>query len=279
MFREKEREFLFEDERLVRDALQCKILSEIFSADLQKHLILKGGFAMRALFGSERMTKDIDFEADHSLSLWHLKQAIRHSLERALKLGIITDPKVTEPKQTETTLRWKVNGFTHDGTPIHVTVEVSRRNNIDPLHLDTRTFNVPDEYGIPAFKVESYDDQAMAGSKVYALVSENRVAPRDLFDLDILIRSGVEPPVDFLLRKGVDRVESALNDLWTKIEMMDWELFSSEVIPFLPEEVSLSITPDDFEEMRIRVGERVEKWLIEAKNEGTQRRSGSQPGP
>lgn len=278
MLKEKEHEFLFEDERLVRDALQCKILSEIFSADLKKQLVLKGGFAMRALFGSERMTKDIDFEADNSLSLWHLKQSIRHSLERALKMGIVTDAKVTEPKQTETTLRWKVNGFTHDGTPIHVTVEVSRRNNIDPEHLDSRTFDVPDEYGIPAFKIESYDDQAMAGSKVYALVSENRVAPRDLFDLDILIRSGVEPPVDFLLRKGVEKVESALNDLWSKIEMMDWDLFSSEVVPFLPEQLSISITQDDFEEMRIRVGERVEKWLLRAKDEGTQRKRSTQPG-
>lgn len=252
------------NDQVVRDALQCQILSKVFSHKLNKKIALKGGFAMRTNHGSQRLTKDIDFEADLSLHTWTIRKLIKESITEALDEGLILNPVVTEPKQTETTLRWKINGKTHDGDPMHVTIEVSRRHHIDPGHLCEKEFNPPSRYGMDTFKVESFDDQAMAGTKVIALISENRVAPRDLFDLDILIRAGVEPPIDILSRMDINQLQNSINELWRKIEIMDWELFSSEVLPFLPYGIK-SIDKDLFEEMRIRVGETTEQWLKKTK--------------
>lgn len=100
-----------DDVAFSRELLQAKLLLELMSQAAHKDLVLKGGLAMRALVGSTRYTMDIDLDAAPEISLARIQGIVRRSIDRVLKQqGLLEDPRVTEPKQTETTLRWKVNG-------------------------------------------------------------------------------------------------------------------------------------------------------------------------
>lgn len=251
---------------LEREGLQARLIYEIFSGCVRREFVLKGGLALRALHGSERLTKDIDLDSPHEMPLDHAKARMRAAIKRALAGGCLIDAQVSEPKQTDTVMRWKINGTTRRGSRIHLTVEVSRR----PMPLADRA--IEREYPNPRAgggacapaepaKALVYDSEAIAAMKVFAMASETRVAPRDLYDLDILIQAGVEPPAELLARYGEKEVVAALGRAWGKIDLMDWPMFRSEVLPTLPGEVAEKFGEAEFERMRLRVGEKVQGWL------------------
>lgn len=249
---------------VVREALQSRLLVELMGNAMHKELVLKGGMAMRAVHGSVRYTKDIDLDADLKFSKGRVQGIVKRSIERAVSSGLIANAKVTEPKQTETTLRWKIVG-TQPGSdaPLNLTVEVSRRATIANGHIIEVSLPAAYGGGAPGVKVQVFDSQAIAVTKVLALTDPNRMAPRDLYDLHVLIEAKVDDPTHLLLslpEAGV-RLPQAMAELWPKIEAMTYEQFKSDVIPYLPDNVAKAIDEDAFEDMRLQVGTSVEKWL------------------
>lgn len=268
-------------EELEREGLQARLIYEIFSGCVRRDFVLKGGLAMRALHGSERATKDIDLDSPHDLPMGAAQERMRAAIKRALSCGCLIEAKVTEPKQTDTVLRWKINGMTKRGSNVHLTVEVSRRPMPLEDHAVERDYPNPSRAGAacePADLARAvvYDSQAIAAMKVFAMASETRVAPRDLYDLHVLIEAGVEPPSELLARYGEKAVGEALERAWSKIDLMDWAMFRSEVLPTLPPSVADRLGEDEFERMRLRVGEKAEEWLTQAKEIA---RSGKGPCP
>jgi predicted nucleotidyltransferase component of viral defense system len=249
---------------VVREALQSRLLVELMGNAMHKELVLKGGMAMRAVHGSVRYTKDIDLDADLKYSKGRVQGIVKRSIERAVSSGLIANAKVTEPKQTETTLRWKIVG-TQPGSdaPLNLTVEVSRRATITNGHIIEVPLPAVYGGGAPGVKVQVLDSQAIAVTKVLALTDPKRMAPRDLYDLHVLIEAKVDDPIHLLLslpEAGV-RLPQAMAELWPKIEAMTYEQFKSDVIPYLPDNVAKAIDEDAFEDMRLQVGTSVEKWL------------------
>lgn len=249
---------------VVREALQSRLLVELMGNAMHKELVLKGGMAMRAVHGSVRYTKDIDLDADLKYSKGRVQGIVKRSIERAVSSGLIANAKVTEPKQTETTLRWKIVG-TQPGSdaPLNLTVEVSRRATIANGHIIEVPLPAVYGGGAPGVKVQVLDSQAIAVTKVLALTDPKRMAPRDLYDLHVLIEAKVDDPTHLLLslpEAGV-RLPQAMAELWPKIEAMTYEQFKSDVIPYLPDNVAKAIDEDAFEDMRLQVGTSVEKWL------------------
>ena len=126
-----------DDVAFSRELLQAKLLVELMSQAVHHELVLKGGLAMRAVLGSTRYTKDIDLDAVTEASAGRIQGIVARSIERVLgQPGLLDEAKVSTPKQTETTMRWKVNGKA-PGTdrPITLTVEVSRRAWAAPAGL------------------------------------------------------------------------------------------------------------------------------------------------
>lgn len=249
---------------VVREALQSRLLVELMGNAMHKELVLKGGMAMRAVHGSVRYTKDIDLDADLRHSKERVHGIVRRSIDRAVSSGLIENATVTEPKQTETTMRWKILG-TQPGSqvPMNLTVEVSRRATF----LQGRVMEValPAEYGGGAVgvKVQVLDSQAIAVTKVLALTDPHRMAPRDLYDLHVLIEANVEEPAYLLasLPNAAERLPQAMAELWPKIESMTFSQFQNDVSPYLPAGISAAINEESFDDMRLQVGENVEKWL------------------
>lgn len=162
---------------VVREALQSRLLVELMGNAMHKELVLKGGMAMRAVHGSMRYTKDIDLDADLKHSKERVQGIVKRSIARAVTSGLIENVKVSEPKQTDTTLRWKIAG-TQPGSlaPLNLTIEVSRRVTIINGHIIEVL--LPDTFGGGAsgVKIQVLDSQAIAVTKVLALTDSNRMA-------------------------------------------------------------------------------------------------------
>ncbi len=249
---------------LVREALQTRLLVELMSNAMHKELVLKGGMAMRAVHGSVRYTKDIDLDADERASKERIQGVVRRSIERAVSSGLIANALVTAPKQTDTTLRWKITGTQPNSTaPMNLTVEVSRR----PKLIEGHVVEVPLDKSFNQtgrdVRVQVLDSQHIAVTKVLALTDPMRMAPRDLFDLNVLLEAGVEDPGPLLAQMpdAKQRLPLIMAELWPKIEAMSYEQFRTEVVPYLPTEVGQAIDSEAFDAMRVDVGVAVEQWL------------------
>lgn len=254
------------DSQLVREALQARLLVELMGNAMHKELVLKGGLAMRAVHGSKRHTKDIDLDADDAHPRARIHGIVVRSIQDALGAGLIDDAKVTEPKQTDTTMRWKIGGTVPGSdTPINLTVEVSRRPMLHPDHVIAVPLTDDFAPGAGGATVRVLDSQAIAVTKVIAMTEPRRVAPRDMYDLFVLIQADVTPPIALLASLPKERLEEALLELWPKIESFDYRLFREEVLAVMPKDLADAFTEEHFETMRLTVGERVQSWLQDAR--------------
>jgi hypothetical protein len=238
----------------VREALQTRLRVELMSNAMHKELVLKGGMAMRAVHGSVRYTKDIDLDADERASKERIQGVVRRSIERAVSSGLIANATVTTPKQTDTTLRWKITGTQpNSSAPMHLTVEVSRRPKLIEGHVVEVALDKAFNRTGRDVKVQVLDSQHIAVTKV-------------LFDLNVLLEAGVKDPGPLLaqLSDAQLRLPLLMAELWPKIEAMSYEQFRNDVVPYLPTTVGLAIDSEAFDTMRVDVGVAVERWLQSA---------------
>lgn len=246
---------------LEREIIQTRLLAGIFSRSVKNQVVLKGGMAMRALFGSQRYTKDIDLAQNPSQSLAGLQKLMKAAIAESVN-GFLDDVVVTTPKQTDTVARWKIHGKTRNRTEIALTVEVSRRGIPEGATVHETMHSVPDAR-TDTVMVDVYSKEAMLGSKIFALASDNRVAPRDLYDLDLLIRMEVRP--EPALFAEIDDLDAFLLHLWNKIDLINWPQFEQEVLPYMPDAARSRIDRDAFEAMQVRVGSALDTWIGEEK--------------
>lgn len=257
--RERARRLNIGVEHVVRDVLQARLIGAVFSASAGE-LVLKGGLAMRTSHRSQRYTKDVDLQTGPQVPQARVTGIIRKALKQAAETGFLKQVSITEPKQTDTVQRWKVAGVV-GSSHINMTVEVSRRGLPPPEDLVTT--QVVDLAG-QARPVYSYSASAIAASKVVALVAPNRVAARDLYDLDLLITMEVNPPIALLARMGKDGIQEAISNLWDKLDLLTWDHAVETLREFLPRQEAARLTESSWEERRLRTGETVERWLREA---------------
>lgn len=240
-----------------RDAVQARIVGQLFAQRVQG-IVLKGGMAFRVSHPRwARATKDIDLDSDPGVPLPTLQKTVRTAIERATQDGLLENVVITEPKQTETTARWKVAGrFPRTGQMLHLTVEVSRR---DPVH-DNQVRQVYQAAGEDDL-VTVYTDSSLAFKKVQALLSGTREAPRDISDLFLLIQAKVDPPVAEIREWLASAPGPVWDELWAKLDRMDFDIFKAQVLPSLPPTPDGQLMYQDWDEIRLQVGSHVEEWL------------------
>ncbi len=183
-----------------REVLRYQILPAIFAKAIRGEILLKGGFALRMVAGSPRRTKDVNLRQDpRRMPLRRLQKLMHSAIAEAMRSEILSSWTVTEPKQTETVAHWKISGKTPAGSQIYLTVEVSRRGLSDPRFWA----DVPRPDASAAQPLVIYGKDALPAAKTRALLSEERVAARDLSDLGILIRMEVVPFEEMRVHVGL----------------------------------------------------------------------------
>lgn len=254
------------DPNVIRDLVQTRILGAIFSKAVKNEIALKGGFAMRVLTGSARYTKDIDLAASPSLPPSVIQGFIRKALTDIKNSGLIQNLVVTEPKQTDTTQKWKIGGNvgSHE---VHFTIELSRRNEISSDFLETVAYKGTSlgKHDIPLTCINL---TKMVEAKFDCLKNPTREAPRDIYDLFLLINMNVKPTLEAIQAYG----EHVLNDMkdyvWAKLDKMDYAVAQEKLLTFMPPEAAKLVTEEMWEGMRLKVGEKLQEWIAEAQSSG-----------
>jgi predicted nucleotidyltransferase component of viral defense system len=250
-----------------RDAFQLRLLTFLYRGSTNSSLVLKGGVAMRVLSGSARFTKDLDFDHDPHRSLASLQNTVRTAIDRAIHGSGLVGATISESKQTDTVARWKISGRTSTGEDLHLAVEVSRRQTPDPNHVLKIPVQIADRT-LPRVYVSVYDEQALADNKLAALVDNRRTAPRDIYDLELLLARGVAPSAAAIENLGGQATLMKL--VADKLDLMGWTLFRDEVLPTLPVEIQSHVDEDEYLAMKLRLLETLKQGLAEkASNAGS----------
>jgi predicted nucleotidyltransferase component of viral defense system len=249
----------------VKDLFQARFLSRLFAQNVghaTERMVLKGGMAMRVAHQSCRHTKDIDLDADSELSLGAVQSSVRRAIKDATGGGWLDHVQISEPKQTATTARWKIQGTVPKSQVVlHLTVEVSFRHHLEAHEV--RQVALPSATpGLPESRLPVYTDEMLLLNKVEALLSPMRDAPRDVVDLYLLFQGEVElAPRTLAARLGTSRSPVELiRQMWTKLEGMDEARFQAEVAPNW-DNIETLPSAIDWTNMRLLVAERLEALL------------------
>lgn len=180
---------------------------------LEKNLYaLKGGCNLRFFLKSIRYSEDIDLDIQ-TVAKETLQNKVRKilsstSLTNTLRAKGIEVSDISEPKQTETVQRWKLSLVNlGSSVPIRTKIEFSRRGldsgikfeAIDPVLIQT--------YAMSPILANHYSNEAAYKQKVEALIQRTEIQARDVFDLDLLIRTGMK--TGSLSKILVERLEEA----------------------------------------------------------------------
>jgi predicted nucleotidyltransferase component of viral defense system len=234
----------------IRDAFQLRLLTFLYRGSTSSSLVLKGGAAMRVLTESARFTQDLDFDHDPHRSLASLQNTVRAAIDRAIQGSGLVGTSISESKQTDTVARWKISGRTSTGENLHLTVEVSRRRAPDPSHVLKIPVQIADRT-LPRVYVSVYDEQALADNKLAALIDDRRTAPRDVYDLELLLARGVVPSAEAVDNLGGQA--ALMQRVADKLDLMSWSLFRDEVLPTLPVEIHAHIDEKEYLALKRRL--------------------------
>jgi len=220
--------------------------------------------AMRALYGSARLTKDIDFDCADSISDRSLATRIPNALEQAARSAGIVEQKIDRTKSGERASRWRLTGRTRDRVAVTWEVELSRRGVPDARFVETRTIQPPYEYTIAPFVARVYSETAMAAGKVNALLSDNRSVPRDVYDLADLVRRGGSPVPLWIERLSRENLKRKRDAVLPKVALIDFPLANAELLPYLARDIRATIDQKRWGDMQLEVTEGVLRWFEEA---------------
>ena len=246
----------FPDNFTVIDRAQVAMLRDLASAE--SRLVLKGGMAMRIVVGTDRLTKDVDFDRAQDLATNAVKANVRKALTRGATSAQLLQSSVDEIKATPTTVRMRLSGLVA-GDMVRFVVEVSGRSPPEGNQYGRVMVVPPARYGIAPFSINAYTHDMLAASKLMAIMSPVRNVPRDVYDLEALAASQPES----ILRRQIDRdVLSAWRvEAFEKVTSINFDQAKTELFPYLPVAVRAGITPTVWEETTLRVAQSVEHWL------------------
>jgi predicted nucleotidyltransferase component of viral defense system len=250
----------------IRDTIQQRLLTHLYRGPESSGLVLKGGAAMRVITESARYTQDLDFDHDPHRSLGSLQKTVRSAVERALRGSGLSQTSISESKQTDTVARWKISAQTAAGEDLHLTVEVSRRRAPDLSHVLKIPIQVADRT-LPRVYVSVYDEQALADNKIAALLDDRRTAPRDVYDLELLLSRGICPGPAVVEHFGGHA--ALAQRVIRKLDLMDWALFRDQVLPALPRDTQSHIDEEEYLAMKRRLVEAIEHCAPKQSDSGS----------
>lgn len=213
----------------------------LFLAQLARRLepglfVVKGGCNLRFFHGSVRCSEDMDLDLG-KVSASSFRDKVREILAsrpfaQVLEARGLAVERASEPKQTDTTQRWKIalrlEGL---GALLPTKIECSRRGVEDGVALGSVDPALARAYRLPPFLVSHYDAAAATRQKIGALAGRRETQARDVFDLHHLLAGGAAAAGLSALDDDVAERASA-NAL-----SVDFDTFRSQVLAYLEPEV------------------------------------------
>jgi predicted nucleotidyltransferase component of viral defense system len=221
---------------------------EFFHLNFLRHLgfrlsgrswALKGGIAMRFFHRSQRLSEDMDLDVVSQVRTKTLEDMVDTILQSRSFMswlspqGII-DIRLSKPKQTETTQRWKIALMLSADVSLPTKVEFSRRKGEIIYAKGIPDSAILSRYKLAPFAAQFYDAVHMSAQKILALASPKRQAVRDLFDLHHLFTNLRVIPENVSKFVGTEDIKRAIE----KVGSFSYANFKSEVWPYLSDEIA-----------------------------------------
>lgn len=204
-----------------------------FGARVDKALYaLKGGCNLRFFHKSIRYSEDMDLDI-RTMSAATLRNNVDRVLEapvflQTLRAHQIEISRVSRPKQTETTQRWKLAlRSSAAGQEIPTKVEFSRRDLDEGIAHDAVDSEIIHRYRLYPVLVQHYTANAALGQKIAALALRSQTQARDVFDLKLLL-DAIPTPAALPKRVGANlprAIENAIH--------IGYDEFAGQVLAYL----------------------------------------------
>jgi predicted nucleotidyltransferase component of viral defense system len=206
---------------------------------------LKGGCNLRFFHKSIRYSEDMDLDI-RTMSGATLRGNVDRVLDapafaQTLRAQQIEVVRVSRPKQTETTQRWKVGLRTGTaGQEVPTRIEFSRRALDDGMAHDAVDAEIIHRYRLYPVLVQHYTAGTALAQKVAALALRSQTQARDIFDLKLLLDSTTEPAS--LPRDVVAHLPQAIENTMG----IGYSEFTGQVVAYLEPEYQ-----DHYKERRV----------------------------
>lgn len=195
-----------------KELLHHDILREMADAGLLKNLTFMGGTCLRACYGSNRLSENLDFTGGADFKREQL-QMLGEVLAKRLqvKYGLVIE--VSDPRREIGNVdTWKLKVITHPEQP-HLPMQ---RINIDICAVpsyEPRPMVLRNHYGVDMgtsgliIQVESRAE-ILANKLVALALRPNRVKNRDLWDVAWLRQQTVDVPLPLVVNKLADHKQT-----------------------------------------------------------------------
>lgn len=208
-------------------------LSQLGTRIDKKLYALKGGCNLRFFWKSIRYSKDIDFDV-HTIARETLRKNINHILSSRGFAEILRSTRIElgptlEPKQTDTTQRWKVHvRMREGGTALPTRIEFSRRKFDNGVIFEPIDSEISRIYNLRAILASHYGLEPAFIQKIDALAGRTQTQARDVFDLNLLLERGAAG----LILRHRGRTRAACENTIS----VSFDQFKSQVVAYLPPE-------------------------------------------
>lgn len=230
-----------------RDYLQVMFLYRLYTR--RQDLILKGGAGLRIIYRSNRYSDDLDFNASGSVE--SVRQILQSTTRDLLRFGVESTTTNEWVSQKGYAFHLSFKGPLADDrvtTWGGIDIDVSLRED-DLVATPVRTFLNATLWGyddIPSFTITHQARSHIFAEKVRAFFERKRPAPRDLYDLWLLLNTGETVNID-LINQKMARLQRAFEyRAFAKIVarlQVSWDQDLKQLLPNLPpfEQVSQEV--------------------------------------
>ncbi len=242
-----------------KELLHHDIIREMSKENLLKNMVFMGGTALRACYGSQRLSEDLDFTGGVNFQKQDLNDLSEVIIER-LKKKYFLEVTITEPKrETGNTNSWKIKVITRPKAK-HLPAQ---KINIDICAIPSyqaKPMTLINHYGVDmgtgGLIIQTESKEEILLDKIIAFVLRpNRIKNRDLWDVAWLKQSNVILPVELIKRKIKDHKQEIENFVkMLNIRLTDLnndnsleKSFNNEMMRFLPlKTVNSTLRQDGF---------------------------------
>ncbi len=206
---------------------------DVFGRKVDKRFYaVKGGCNLRFFLRSFRYSADMDLDVQN-IARENLEETVSDLLDSTpfrdiLRVRGIAIKRWSAPKQTETTQRWKLGLAVPDSDVLrHTKLEFSRKGMKTGAVFEALDPDVIRAHQLTPIMANHYDAHAAYEQKVEALITRTATQARDVFDLNLLLNSGVE-------RRISNRALSArLAEAESNAMSVTFDVFKAQVLSYL----------------------------------------------
>lgn len=243
---------------LAKDFFISYFLAFIYNHKDYRKLVFYGGTCSRVIYGSERISEDIDLDNSEGMDLTNLADELAKYAQHRLQIrGVDVYCQKGEWGIQRWTVRMPIMkelGLSPNPTEkLHLKIEVSRHQQIRNVAV------TPVLRHGQTMAIRHFDEASLFSGKIIACLEREwkrngndgvKIKGRDYFDLIWFMSRQVKPNKEKLLKdaKKPYTVQSAMRSLSKKIKLLRKEDILKDLQPFFPEPVFVEEWVKNFKE-------------------------------